>query len=75
MSNKLFEPTPSQQEFILNNKDKINQLAAKIWESVNEIDPDPSHPNFDYFDDPIKYDYIQAASFILLVNEKVCNEK
>lgn len=66
---EMFKPTLEMQEYIDNNADKIEKLASKLWDAANEVDPDPMHPQWDSFVDPIKDKYITAASYLVLINE------
>lgn len=57
--------TLDQQYDIDANADKIHQLAGLIWDALNQIDPDPMHPQFEHFEDPIKDVVIGAAVALL----------
>lgn len=49
------------------NKDdtSVKLLASKIWGAINEVDPDPMHPNFEHFDDEVKDELLRYSAFIL----------
>ena len=50
-------------KFGINPKDEqINALAKKIWEALGEIDPDPMHPVFESFNDPVKDQVVAYAT-------------
>ncbi|NUW71402.1 hypothetical protein HOP38_02610 [Vibrio mediterranei] len=61
---KLSKPTLREQEIIDNSSDYINKLASEIWDSINRVDFDPTHPNWQFFDD--WDEIIAAASYITL---------
>ena len=43
-------------------KEKIEKLASKIWDAINEVFPDPMHPQFESFIDPAKDEVISFAT-------------
>lgn len=50
-------------KFGISPKDEqIKALAKKIWEALSEIDPDPMHPEFESFNDPVKDQVIAYAT-------------
>ncbi len=54
-------------------KEKIEKLASKIWDAINEVDPDPMHPNFESFIDPVKDEVIAFATRAILgFNKQGC---
>lgn len=65
----IFKPTLEQQEFIDNHSDEIIKLAEEFWNSANKVNYDPTHPNWNHFDDPIKDKYIEVATYITCVNQ------
>lgn len=65
----MLKPTLEMQEYIDNRSEDVNKLASKLWDAFNELDPDPMHPNFENFDDPIKDHYIAAASYLVIASE------
>ncbi len=40
---------------------KVELLAAKFWEALNEVECDPMHPKFENLDDPIKEGFLKMA--------------
>lgn len=46
--------------------EKINKLAQKIWDSINEVDYDPMNPNFEFLDDPVKDKIVEFATEAVL---------
>ena len=63
-------------KFGINPKDEqINALAKKIWEALGEIDPDPMHPEFESFNDPVKDQVIAYATDMINGFASVNNNK
>lgn len=58
----MFKPTLKQQEIIDNHEKEISAMAKGMWNSLNEVDFDPMHPQWESFEDPIKDLFIATAS-------------
>lgn len=52
-------------------ENKVNDLSEKVWDALNEVDYDPLHPQFKYFDDPVKDKIIDFSRWML----DGCNDK
>lgn len=55
-----------EQYEVTANEEKVMQLAEKIWDSINEVNPDPMHPNFNHFEDPVKDEIVAFSSRAVL---------
>lgn len=67
----MFKMNLDQQQYITDNSDMVEELASKIWDLVNEIDYEPTHPNFEDLKGSIANSYISAASYLILVNNGI----
>ena len=65
----MFTPNLEQQYHLDANESRVNKLAECLWNAQNEAEYDPMHPLWEHFDDPIKDEYVAAASYLLLVND------
>lgn len=64
----MFTPTNDQLKVMSEKDTEIELLAELIWDSVNQVDYDPMHPQWSGFIDSIKEKYRNAAAFLIVTN-------